>query len=138
MMEYNTNSKHSIGPFDATGFGIGAIVGGGILALAGAAFSAAGPGAAAALALNVFIAFLTMLSFAELSVLFPQSGGTYTFAKILSGKLPLRSDGLSGQLLSSPRSSKRWDSPPSYFTGAAARYSGKFLKFLGHHTYLSP
>jgi basic amino acid/polyamine antiporter, APA family len=63
------------------GIGVGAIAGGGILALAGVAFSATGPGAVAAFALNGFIAILTALSFAELSTLFPQSGGAYTFAK---------------------------------------------------------
>ncbi len=81
MLNNNTNSKRTIGLIGATGIGVGAIVGGGILALAGVAFSASGPGAVAAFALNGLIAFLTALSFAELSGLFPQSGGTYTFAK---------------------------------------------------------
>jgi APA family basic amino acid/polyamine antiporter len=81
MLKDNTDSKRTIGLMGATGIGVGAIVGGGILALAGVAFSASGPGAVAAFALNGFIAFLTALSFAELSSLFPQSGGTYTFAK---------------------------------------------------------
>ncbi len=61
--------------------GVGAIVGGGILALAGAAFAATGPSAIVAFALNGLIALFTALSFAEVSSKFPQSGGTYTFAK---------------------------------------------------------
>ena len=65
----------------ATGVGVGAIVGGGILALAGVAFSTAGPSAILAFALNGSIAFLTALSFAEMAAAFPESGGTYTFAK---------------------------------------------------------
>lgn len=65
----------------ATGVGVGAIVGGGILALAGAAFVATGPSAVLAFALNGMIAVLTALSFAEVASKFPQSGGTYTFAK---------------------------------------------------------
>jgi len=81
MLKNDTDSKRTIGLTGATGIGVGAIVGGGILALAGVAFSAAGPGAVAAFALNGFIAILTALSFSELSALFPQSGGTYTFAK---------------------------------------------------------
>lgn len=81
MFKNNISTKRTIGLFGATGVGVGAIVGGGILALAGVAFSATGPGALAAFALNGIIAVLTALSFAELSVLFPQSGGTYTFAK---------------------------------------------------------
>jgi len=75
------NPKRSLGLWGATGVGVGAIVGGGILALAGVAFTTTGPGALAAFTLNGIIAIFTALSFAELSVLFPQSGGTYTFAK---------------------------------------------------------
>jgi APA family basic amino acid/polyamine antiporter len=67
--------------FGATGVGVGAIVGGGILALAGAAFAATGPGAMAAFALNGVIAVLTALSFAEMASKFPESGGTYVFSK---------------------------------------------------------
>lgn len=70
-----------LGLFDATGIGIGAIVGGGILALAGTAFAATGPGAWLAFLLNGIIAIITALSFAELSTAFPRSGGTYLFAK---------------------------------------------------------
>jgi amino acid transporter len=65
----------------ATGVGVGAIVGGGVLALAGVAFAAAGPSAIVAFALNGLLAALTALSFAELSSRFPQSGGTYVHAK---------------------------------------------------------
>ncbi|NIV39396.1 MAG: amino acid permease, partial [Anaerolineae bacterium] len=70
-----------MGLFGATLIGVGAIVGGGILALAGVAFAAAGPGAIVAFLLNGVIALLTALTFAELSSAFPQSGGSYTFAK---------------------------------------------------------
>lgn len=65
----------------ATGIGVGAIVGGGILALSGTAFALTGPGAIVAFALNGVIAILTALSFAELATAFPQSGGPYAFAK---------------------------------------------------------
>lgn len=74
-------SQRSIGFAGATGIGVGAIVGGGILALSGVAFATAGPGAIIAFAVNGFIALLTALSFAEMSTAFPDSGGTYTFAK---------------------------------------------------------
>jgi amino acid transporter/nucleotide-binding universal stress UspA family protein len=70
-----------MGLFGATGVGVGAIVGGGILALAGVAFAATGPAALVAFALNGVIAVLTALSFAEIAAAFPQSGGTYNFAK---------------------------------------------------------
>ena len=69
----------------ATGVGVGAIVGGGILALAGVAFATTGPSAILAFALNGVIALLTAISFAEMASRFPESGGTYTFSrKVLS------------------------------------------------------
>ena len=60
---------------------MGAIVGGGILALAGVAFATAGPGAIVAFALNGVIAVLTVASFAYLARRFPESGGIYAYAK---------------------------------------------------------
>ncbi len=77
--------ERRIGFFGATGVGVGAIVGGGILALAGVAFATTGPAAILAFALNGMIALLTALSFAEMASKFPESGGTYTFSrKVLS------------------------------------------------------
>ncbi len=75
------DGQRHIGLFGATAIGVGAIVGGGVLALAGVAFAVTGPGAILAFALNGGIAFLTAVSFAELATRFPQSGGTYTYAK---------------------------------------------------------
>ena len=60
---------------------MGAIVGGGILALAGVAFATAGPAAMIAFAANGVIAYLTAMSFADLSRRFHESGGVYTYAK---------------------------------------------------------
>lgn len=71
----------SIGLLRAIGIGVGAIVGGGILALAGVAFNATGPSAIVAFGFNGLIAGLTVLTFAELASAFPESGGSYTFAK---------------------------------------------------------
>ncbi len=81
MSEPERQSLRRLGLFDATSIGVGAIVGGGILALAGTAFVATGSGAWLAFLLNGIIAIITSLSFAELSTAFPQSGGTYLFAK---------------------------------------------------------
>lgn len=81
MGDASTQRQRRLGLFDATGIGVGAIVGGGILALAGTALLTTGPGAWLAFALNGLIAIITALSFAELSTAFPQSGGTYLFAK---------------------------------------------------------
>ena len=55
-----------MGLSDAVGVGVGAIVGGGVLALAGVAFATTGPSAIIAFALNGGIAVLTALSFAAL------------------------------------------------------------------------
>ncbi|MDA3963098.1 MAG: amino acid permease [Planctomycetota bacterium] len=76
-----THSARHIGLTGATGIGVGAIVGGGILALSGMAFQLTGSGALLAFALNGVIAVITALSFAELATAFPQSGGPYAFAK---------------------------------------------------------
>ena len=70
-----------MGLLGAIGVGVAAIVGGGVLVLAGVAFQATGPSAVLAFALNGFLAFLTLLSFAEMSAAFPESGGTYVFSK---------------------------------------------------------
>jgi amino acid transporter len=79
--ESDANHGRTIGLLGATGIGVGAIVGGGIFVLAGVAFASAGPAAMVAFALNGAVAFLTAMSFAEISSAFPESGGAYTFAK---------------------------------------------------------
>lgn len=71
----------SLGLAGATGVGVGAIVGGGILALAGVAFATTGPSTLLAFGLNGLIALLAALSFSEMATAFPANGGTYTFAK---------------------------------------------------------
>lgn len=85
-MTKSTNApERVIGLFGATGIGVAAIIGGGVLVLAGPAFSSAGPSATLAVALNGVIAIVTAMSFAELATAFPQSGGAYVFAsKVLS------------------------------------------------------
>ncbi|MXW66168.1 MAG: amino acid permease [Gemmatimonadales bacterium] len=74
-------SERHMGLYAATTLGVGAIVGGGILALAGVAFATAGPAAMLAFGLNGGIALLTAMSFARLVRRFPESGGIYTYAK---------------------------------------------------------
>ena len=71
----------SLGLWGATGVGVGAIVGGGVLTFAGVAFATTGPSAIVAFALNGGIVLLTALSLAELASRFPESGGTYTYAR---------------------------------------------------------
>jgi len=81
MSELAEQRHPHLGLLGATSIGVGAIVGGGILALAGTAFATTGPGAWLAFLLNGGIAVITAMSFAELSTAFPQSGGAYLFAK---------------------------------------------------------
>lgn len=80
-MKSHTDVERHLGLLGATGVGVGAIVGGGILALAGVAFATTGPSAVLAFALNGIISLLTALSFGEMASKFPESGGTYTFSK---------------------------------------------------------
>lgn len=80
-MNTTEHAHRQFGLFGTIGVGVGAIVGGGILALAGVAFASTGPAAIIAFGLNGLIALITALSFAELSTTFPESGGSYTFAK---------------------------------------------------------
>ena len=81
MSSLTNPAGRSRGLLSATGIGVGAIVGGGILALAGVAFATTGPSALVAFALNGGIALLTAMSFAELASRFPESGGIYTYAR---------------------------------------------------------
>ncbi len=81
MSRSDSHGHRTLGLWGATGVGVGAIVGGGVLALAGVAFATTGPSAIVAFAVNGAIAVLTALSFAELASRFPESGGTYTYAR---------------------------------------------------------
>ncbi|MDE0083943.1 MAG: hypothetical protein OXT72_14990 [Gammaproteobacteria bacterium] len=69
--------QQHFGLFGATALGVGAIVGGGILALAGVAFATTGPSAIVAFGLNGAIAFLTAASFARLARRFTDLGGPF-------------------------------------------------------------
>ena len=73
--------ERHIGLLRATSLGVGAIVGGGVLALAGTAFATAGPSAILTFALNGAIALATVASFVQLARRFPESGGIYAYAK---------------------------------------------------------
>jgi amino acid transporter len=80
--------ERTLGFGRATGVGVGAVVGGGILVLAGDAFATAGPSALLALVLNAVVAGLTALCFAELAAAFPENGGVYAYARKILGLRP--------------------------------------------------
>ena len=71
----------NLGLLGATRIGIGAIVGGGILVLAGTGYAYTGPSTVLAFAINGALAVLTAMSFAEMASAFPDSGGAYAFAR---------------------------------------------------------
>jgi len=74
-------TKPGLSFWQATSVGVGAIVGGGILALSGVAFSVSGPSALLAFLLNGLIALATALSLGEMVARYPRSGGIYTHAR---------------------------------------------------------
>jgi len=71
----------TVGFWRATGLGVGAIMGGGIVVLGGLAVAEAGPSALLAFTLNGIIALLTAASLAELATRFPENGGQYLYAR---------------------------------------------------------
>ncbi len=71
----------SLGCFDATMIGVGAMIGAGIFVLTGMAAGEAGPASILAFALNGLVTMLTAASYAELSSKIPESGGGYSFIK---------------------------------------------------------
>lgn len=75
--------QRHLGLFGATALGVGASVGGGILALAGVAFATTGPSAIVAFGLNGAVAFLTATSLARLARRFTDSGSFYLYARKL-------------------------------------------------------
>lgn len=73
--------SNRLGLYGATMVGVSAMLGAGIFVLSGVALRVAGPAATLAFALNGVIVILTAFSFAELASAFPESGGSYVFAR---------------------------------------------------------
>ena len=71
----------SLGLFDASMIGIGAMIGAGIFVLTGLAAGVAGPAAILALALNGVVTLFTAFSYAELASAIPGAGGGYSYIK---------------------------------------------------------
>ncbi len=71
----------TLGLFDATMIGLGAMIGAGVFVLTGIATGEAGPAAIIAFALNGIVTTFTAFSYAELASAIPEAGGGYSFVK---------------------------------------------------------
>ncbi len=93
MVERNGNStegegrepevsfERTLGVFDATMIGVGAMIGAGIFVLTGMAAGEAGPASILAFGLNGAVTLLTAMAYAELAAAIPKAGGGYAFVK---------------------------------------------------------
>ena len=71
----------TLGLFEATMIGTGAMIGAGVFVLTGIAAGEAGPAAIIAFALNGIVTAFTAFSYAELASAIPEAGGGYSFVK---------------------------------------------------------
>ena len=70
-----------LGLFDAVVIGLGAMIGAGVFAAIGPAAQAAGSGLLIGLAIAAAVAYCNATSSAQLAAVYPQSGGTYVYAR---------------------------------------------------------
>jgi basic amino acid/polyamine antiporter, APA family len=70
-----------LGTGDAVVIGLGAMLGAGVFAAPGPAAAAAGSWLLAGLAIAAFVAYCNATSSAQLAALYPESGGTYVYAR---------------------------------------------------------
>ncbi len=75
--------KSSLSLFDATGIGLGAIIGGGIFIVTGIVAGLAGPGLVLSIIIAAVISLFTALSFVELTRWKPAEGGVYIYVHSL-------------------------------------------------------
>lgn len=77
--EQLSSLKRTLGLFDATAIGVGAIVGAGIFVVLGVAIGYAGPAVIISIILAGGVASFTALSFAEVGSAMPKEGGIYEY-----------------------------------------------------------
>ncbi len=71
----------TLGLFDATMIGVGAMIGAGIFVLTGIAAGVSGPASILAFALNGAVTLLTAFAYAELATAIPEAGGGYAYVR---------------------------------------------------------
>ncbi len=77
----------SLGAFQLTMLGVGAIIGTGIFVLTAEAAQKAGPGMMASFVVAGFVCAVTALCYAELAAMVPVSGSAYTYSYAVLGEL---------------------------------------------------
>ena len=77
----------SLGPFQLTMLGIGAIIGTGIFVLTAEAAQKAGPGMMLAFVIAGFVCAVAALCYAEMAAMVPVSGSAYTYSYAVMGEL---------------------------------------------------
>ena len=79
--------KRSLGAFQLTMMGVGAVIGTGIFVLTAEAAQKAGPGMVLAFIISGFVCAVAALCYAELASMVPVSGSAYTYSYAVLGEL---------------------------------------------------
>src|ERR1043165_3743050 len=79
--------KRSLGAFQLTLLGIGAVIGTGIFVLTAAAAQKAGPGMMFSFMVAGFVCAVAALCYAEMAAMVPVSGSAYTYSYAVMGEL---------------------------------------------------
>src|SRR5881397_692284 len=111
--------KRTLGPFQLTALGVGAIIGAGIFVLSGLGAHYAGPGLMLSYVLSGFGCAFAGLCYAEFAAMIPLAGSAYTYGYATLGELVAWIIG--------------WDLILEYLFGAATvavGWSGYFAAFM--------
>ena len=79
--------KRSLGAFQLTMMGVGAVIGTGIFVLTAEAAQKAGPGMVLSFAISGFVCAVAALCYAELAAMVPVSGSAYTYSYAVLGEV---------------------------------------------------
>ncbi len=80
--------KRSLGPFQLTLLGVGAVIGTGIFVLTAVAAQKAGPGMMLSFMIAGFVCAVAALCYSELASMVPVAGSAYTYTYAVLGELP--------------------------------------------------